>query len=50
MEDENNYDDKAGVHIFGHLLIRDADTGEILVDQRDDLLFQKHNLGNTDAG
>ena len=42
MEDEQNKgaDDVAKVTMICHLLIRDKDTGEILVNQRDDLVHQ----------
>ena len=41
--------DVTSTHMIGHILIRDKDTGEVLVNQRDGLVHQKR-LGNENEG
>jgi putative hemolysin len=48
MSDENKPDEECFVTVTEHILIRDKDTKEVLVNQRD-TLSQQRNLGNNDA-
>jgi len=47
MENDKKTDEKSGVMVVGHILIRDKDTQEVLLNQRD---TNTQGLGNTDAG
>lgn len=40
MDDTNDVDDGMKPMIVGHVLIRDVDTGEVLLNQRDNLVQQ----------
>jgi glutamine phosphoribosylpyrophosphate amidotransferase len=48
--EETGASEKCGVHMEEHLLIRDVTSGEVILDQRADIVTRKYNLGNTDAG
>jgi hypothetical protein len=47
-EEKPPVDDKSQVNMIGHMLIRDKDTQEVLLNQRDDFV-QQDTLGNKNA-
>jgi len=48
--EEKSTDEQTKVEMVGHMLIRDKDTQEVLLNQRDDFVhFTQDILGNTDA-
>lgn len=47
-EKTQTVDEKSNTTMIGHLLIRDKDTNEVLINQREDLVHQDI-LGNENA-
>ena len=47
---QNNTDrDVTKTTMIGHILIRDKESKEVLVNQRDNFVHQRHILGNNNA-